>query len=29
MAEIVLMRNFSHPDSHTLNAYRANGGYAA
>jgi NADH-quinone oxidoreductase subunit F len=29
MAEIVLMRNFSNPDSHTLNAYRASGGYAA
>jgi len=29
MAETVLMRNFSNPDSHTLNAYRAAGGYAA
>ena len=29
MAEIVLMRNFSRPDSHTLSAYRAAGGYAA
>ncbi|HZO38289.1 MAG TPA: NADH-quinone oxidoreductase subunit NuoF [Methylomirabilota bacterium] len=29
MAEIVLMRNFSNPDSHTLAAYRAGGGYAA
>ena len=29
MAEIVLMRNFSNPESHTLDAYRASGGYAA
>ena len=29
MAEIVLMRNFSNPDSHTITAYRAAGGYAA
>jgi NADH-quinone oxidoreductase subunit F len=29
MAETVLMRNFSNPDSHTLTAYRAAGGYAA
>src|SRR5262249_15551435 len=29
MAEIVLMRNFDRPDSHTLNAYRNAGGYAA
>jgi NADH-quinone oxidoreductase subunit F len=29
MAEIVLMRNFSNPDSHTLGAYRAGGGYTA
>jgi NADH-quinone oxidoreductase subunit F len=29
MAEIVLMRNFSNPDSHTLAAYRAGGGYGA
>jgi NADH-quinone oxidoreductase subunit F len=29
MAEIVLMRNFSNPDSHTLAAYRGAGGYAA
>ena len=29
MAETVLMRNFSNPDSHTLNAYRAAGGYTA
>ncbi len=29
MAEIVLMRNFSNPESHTLAAYRAGGGYAA
>src|SRR2546428_8605818 len=29
MAEIVLMRNFSRPDSHALSAYRAAGGYAA
>ena len=29
MAEIVLMRNFSNADSHTLGAYRAAGGYAA
>jgi NADH-quinone oxidoreductase subunit F len=29
MAEIVLMRHFSNPDSHTLSAYRASGGYAA
>jgi NADH-quinone oxidoreductase subunit F len=29
MAEIVLMRNFSNPDSHTLAAYRASGGYGA
>jgi NADH-quinone oxidoreductase subunit F len=29
MAETVLMRNFSNPDSHTLAAYRAGGGYAA
>ena len=25
----VLMRNFDAPDSHTLEAYRAGGGYAA
>jgi len=29
MAEIVLMRNFSNADSHTLGAYRGGGGYAA
>jgi NADH-quinone oxidoreductase subunit F len=29
MAEIVLMRNFSNPDAHTLAAYRRAGGYAA
>jgi NADH-quinone oxidoreductase subunit F len=29
MAEIVLMRNFANADSHTLNAYRGGGGYAA
>jgi len=29
MAEIVLMRNFSNPDSHKITAYRAAGGYAA
>ncbi|HET7342947.1 MAG TPA: NADH-quinone oxidoreductase subunit NuoF [Methylomirabilota bacterium] len=29
MAEIVLMRNFGNPDSHTLSAYRASGGYGA
>ena len=29
MAEIVLMRNFSSTDSHTLGAYRGGGGYAA
>jgi NADH-quinone oxidoreductase subunit F len=29
MAEIVLMRNFANADSHTLNAYRGSGGYAA
>ena len=29
MAEIVLMRNFGHADSHTLAVYRAHGGYAA
>ena len=29
MAEMVLMRNFGHADSHTLAAYRAHGGYAA
>ena len=29
MAEIVLMRNFANPDSHTLGAYRSAGGYAA
>ncbi len=29
MTEIVLMRNFSNPDSHTLGAYRSAGGYAA
>src|SRR5262247_3481560 len=29
MAEIVLMRNFSNPSSHTLAAYRASGGYGA
>ncbi len=29
MAETVLMRNFGRPDSHTLAAYRAAGGYAA
>ena len=29
MAEIVLMRNFGNPNSHTLAAYRAAGGYTA
>jgi len=29
MAERVLTRNFDRPDSHTLGAYRAAGGYAA
>ena len=29
MAEIVLMRNFGHADSHTLAVYREHGGYAA
>src|SRR5215470_3551662 len=29
MAEIVLMRNFDRPDSHTLTAYRQTGGYTA
>jgi NADH-quinone oxidoreductase subunit F len=29
MAEIVLLRNFSNPDAHTLAAYRRAGGYAA
>ena len=29
MADIVLMRNFSDTNSHTLTAYRAGGGYAA
>jgi NADH-quinone oxidoreductase subunit F len=29
MAEIVLTRNFSNADSHTLGAYRGSGGYAA
>jgi NADH-quinone oxidoreductase subunit F len=29
MAEIVLMRNFGNPGSHTLTAYRAAGGYTA
>src|SRR5688572_8077085 len=29
MSEIVLMRNFGRPDSHTLEGYRAAGGYAA
>ncbi len=29
MAETVLMRNFSNPDSHTLGAYRVAGGYGA
>jgi NADH-quinone oxidoreductase subunit F len=29
MAEIVLMRNFSNPDAHTLGAYRSAGGYGA
>src|SRR5438477_1092352 len=29
MTETVLMRNFERPDSHTLAAYRAAGGYAA
>jgi NADH-quinone oxidoreductase subunit F len=29
MADIVLVRNFSDPNSHTLTAYRASGGYAA
>ena len=29
MAETVLMRNFGRADSHTLAAYRAQGGYAA
>jgi NADH-quinone oxidoreductase subunit F len=29
MAEIVLMRNFDNPNSHTLAAYRASGGYTA
>jgi NADH-quinone oxidoreductase subunit F len=29
MAETVLMRNFANADSHTLNAYRGGGGYAA
>jgi NADH-quinone oxidoreductase subunit F len=29
MAEIVLMRNFGRPDSHTLSGYRATGGYTA
>jgi NADH-quinone oxidoreductase subunit F len=29
MAEIVLMRNFGNPGSHTLAAYRAAGGYTA
>src|SRR5262249_39680622 len=29
MAEIVLMRNFDRPDSHTLSAYRNAGGYTA
>ena len=27
MAERVFMRNFDRPDSHTLAAYRATGGY--
>src|SRR5262249_49485269 len=29
MAEIVLMRNFSNAESHTLAAYRSSGGYGA
>jgi NADH-quinone oxidoreductase subunit F len=29
MAEIVLMRNFGRQDSHTLDAYKATGGYTA
>jgi NADH-quinone oxidoreductase subunit F len=29
MAELVLMRNFERPNSHTLSVYREHGGYAA
>jgi NADH-quinone oxidoreductase subunit F len=29
MVDIVLMRNFADPNSHTLTAYRSSGGYAA